>query len=587
MTITLSSLKVKNFRSCADVELSLSRFTALVGYNNSGKSNIISAITWLLKKYSLTEQDFFDISQPVEIEAIFSDIDQLDIDLLPENQRRQVEPYIECKKIRARRVQLRPYARPAEIKFEIFDSHQSEWRNNPAGIDAALSVLFPDPISIGAMEDAAEDATKAKTTTTIGKLLAEFTRSIQSGHADEINGHLQKVSDRLASSGQHRIRELSIIDQQINEKLQDVFPGVSIKLHFDVPTVADLIKAGTIKVAEGGGRERDITFFGHGTQRSIQMTLIRHLAEVKRGDVLGGTTLLLIDEPELYMHPFAIEQVRSALKKLSNDRYQVIFSTHSAQMIEASDAQNTLHVRKNDAGKTMLRKRLKDAIDIVVPNAVHQIEHLFSLSNSSQFLFSDSVLVTEGKTEKKLLPHIFQSVKGRTFGQMKIALIALDGVGNLNKTIAILRGMDLPAKAIVDLDYAFRGAIDEGILLATDTDISALKKQLERMESRLELNLDSATRLPVKGVQGSAAKGFELLAADAASAAHIERLHAKLRLHNIWLWTKGSFEPHLGIRNKTEHAWAEYMNTVSTHGFEKACSGDPKTMGVLDWICGK
>jgi putative ATP-dependent endonuclease of OLD family len=94
MAITLSEIKIRNFRSCAEVEIPLSRFTALVGYNNSGKSNILAAITWLLRRFTLGEADFFDPSKPVEIEATFSEIVQEDIDLLAEHQKKQIEPYV-------------------------------------------------------------------------------------------------------------------------------------------------------------------------------------------------------------------------------------------------------------------------------------------------------------------------------------------------------------------------------------------------------------------------------------------------------------------------------------------------------------
>ena len=55
-----------------------------------------------------------------------------------------------------------------------------------------------------------------------------------------------------------------------------------------------------------------LSTLGHGAQRSIQMTLIRHLADLKlNNQEQATTTLLLIDEPELYLHPQAIEILRS------------------------------------------------------------------------------------------------------------------------------------------------------------------------------------------------------------------------------------------------------------------------------------
>lgn len=584
MPIKLAELRIGNFRSCADVQIQLSQVTALIGYNNSGKSSILDAIVWLLRRQSLGSSDFFDLTQPIIVEATFSDIDQSDIGLLPDNQSRQIAPYIVQGILRTRRVQANPAAKVSDCKLEVGDPRTNEWRPAPTGMDTTLSVLLPDPITIGAMEDAAEDATKSKTTTTIGKLLAEFTAPIQKAHADEINLHLQRVVDLLSSSGVSRIAELSEIDRRINEKLLDVFPGITIKLHFDTPGFSEIIKTGTLRVAEDAGIERDFISFGHGTQRSIQMTLIRHLAELRREKAKAGTTLLLIDEPELYLHPFAIEQVRSALKVLAGAGYQVIYSTHSAQMIEPADSQNALLVRKGRDGKCIVRRRMRDAINTLVPDADHQIEHLFSLSNSSQFLFSDYVVLVEGKTERKLLPIIFHSALGKSLGQMKIALLALDGITNLSNTMAILNEMDLPTKAVVDLDYAFNNAIINGHLRKDDPDIVALLLQLERLESRGEITLHDDTRLPINGIQGKAYVAYQILALEVDSAKNIESIHKKLLDQHIWLWTKGTIEPHLGLQGKTERHWAIFIDRVSKDGYAEACSNDQKAISILEWL---
>lgn len=584
MAITVSRLRLSNYRSCRELEVELNRYTALVGYNNSGKSNILSALAWLLKKYSLPASEFWDPTLPITVYAELTEIEEKDIELLIERQQAQISPFIANKTLCIRRSQPHPDAKAAELPIEVLDPGTGEWKSNPTGIDNAIGVLLPDPLKISAMEDAEEDSTKAKTSTTIGKLLAEFTESIQQAHADELNHYLSEVSRRISSTGDARITELGVIDEGINGKLQDIFPGMSVSLHFDVPDVGTLIRAGTLKVKENDGVERDFGSYGHGAQRSIQMTLVRHLAEVKRGDKSGGTTLLLIDEPELYLHPFAIEQVRAALKQLSTQRYQVIFSTHSAQLIQPEDAQHVLLVRKGGNGETTIRKRLRDAIQNVVPGAQHQTEHLFSLSNASQFLFADSILVLEGKTERKLLPSIYQSYKQKSLGQSKVALISLDGCTNLSKTLRILTEMDMPTKAVVDLDYAFTRASSDGFIEATDADLVSLKNIFTRMATNGEVTIDPLTGLPMKGPQGTASDAYMLLAARTDTNAEIESLHQKLLVHGIWLWTRGAIEPHLNLTAKTESAWAAFQQSMGESSYQTACNNDAKAIQLIDWI---
>ena len=61
------------------------------------------------------------------------------------------------------------------------------------------------------MENAADDATKAKTTSTIGKLLGKLTESIQQQHKVKIAAHLGRVSEYLSSTGTRRLPALNDI----------------------------------------------------------------------------------------------------------------------------------------------------------------------------------------------------------------------------------------------------------------------------------------------------------------------------------------------------------------------------------------
>lgn len=584
MAHKISNIEIKNYKSCIDTELKLSDFTPLVGYNNAGKSNCLSAIQWLLRKSSLSDKDFYDLTQPVEIIATIEGVSQALLDLMPDRQRNSIESFVIGEELKIRRLQLTPNAKVGDIKLSVWDSANSEWVLNPTGIDNAIKVLLPDPIRIGAMENAAEDASKAKNTTTIGKLLAEFLEPVKIAHELELNRHLTEVGRRISSEGDLRFSELNSIDQNVNTKINDLFPGMSVKLHFSTPTIDDLIKAGTLKVFEEHGNGRDFSSYGHGAQRSIQMALVQYLAEVKRQSSASlSTTLLLIDEPELYLHPFAIEQVREALLALSDAGYQVIISTHSAQMITPESAEKTLLIRKNTTQGTHARTRLSDAIQTVVPNSTHQMEQLFSLSHSTQVLFAENVILTEGKTELRLLPFLFKTVSGLTMGQGKHALVAQSGVNDTKKSLSILSAMDLPAKAICDLDYSFNGAIKHGYTSETDPEIVALKAILQTLATAGRISINTNTGLPKKSNTVSAAQAFEILANETSAIPHIESLHNRMKLQGIWLWKKGAIEAHIGTTSKDESAWAQFKHDVNQNGLT-VCSDHQSILDLIEWL---
>lgn len=582
MALQITDVTIKNYKSCINTSLQLSGFTPLVGYNNAGKSNCLSALQWLLRKSSLSEQDFNDPASPIEVEADIHGVSQVLLDSMPEKQKKSIEKYVENGVLSIKRVQLVPAAKVAEIKLSVKDPATAQWVVNPTGIDNAINALLPEPIRIGAMENAAEDASKSKNTTTIGKLLAQFLEPVRQAHEQDLNTHLSEVSRRISSDGDMRFGELSNIDTNVNAKVAELFPGMSVKLHFETPTIDDLIKAGTLKVFEGQGDGRDFTSYGHGAQRSIQMALVQYLAEVKR-NVPDLTTLLLIDEPELYLHPFAIEQVREALSSLSNSGYQVVITTHSAQMVTPELAETTLLIRKNDQQGTYTRLRLADAIQKVVPNSVHQMEQLFSLSHSTQVLFAENVVLTEGKTELRLLPFLFKKACSKTMGQEKHALVAQSGVNDTKKSLEILAAMDLPAKAICDLDYGLTGAIRDGFVGATSPEVVAIKSRLAQIAPANNIALNGIG-LPKNSNHCTAAQAFEILANDAVAKPEIQSLHRVLKAQGIWLWTLGAIEAHIGTQSKDESAWAQFKSDVNQNGLAASCPDHQSILDLVEWI---
>jgi len=95
MSHKISNVVIKNYKSVINAEFKLSSFTPFVGYNNAGKSNCLSSIQWLLKKSSLSEKDFYDATQPIEVIATIEGITQTLLDLLPPSQKTSIEKYVQ------------------------------------------------------------------------------------------------------------------------------------------------------------------------------------------------------------------------------------------------------------------------------------------------------------------------------------------------------------------------------------------------------------------------------------------------------------------------------------------------------------
>tara|TARA_B100000787_G_C16181439_1_gene292069 strand:- start:202 stop:1974 length:1773 start_codon:yes stop_codon:yes gene_type:complete len=561
----ISKIHIENYKSIKNQEFDLFGFTPLVGYNNAGKSNILEAIKWVLRKTSLKIECFNDSAQPItmvgEIEGITTDI----LDNIDQGHRTRIEPFLENETLKIKRIQASPSQSVAQIQLQVLDPTDGiTWQNNPTGIDNAIKDLFPEPIHIGAMENSEDDISKSSTSSTIGKLLAEIIGPIELQYGQQVSGALNGLKEILDAEGIHRAPELVTFDQEINNKLDAFFPDIKVKVHIPTPELKEVFKKGTIKVYENLlPTPKDVGLLGHGAQRSIQMTLIRHLADLKLASQQNRTTtLLLIDEPELYLHPQAIEILRNSLNVLSNQGYQVIFSTHSPFMITQKDVGNTVLVRKNNTQGTFKRTTLKTAIPLVEQQAPHQLTLLYSLSNSSNILFSEKVVLAEGKTENKLLPVIIEKVTGKTILHHKAALVKLDGSGSTKKSMQVLSAMDLPTKAVVDLDFALKNGIKEGYLQATDTDITACLNELTNLAVPNNIAIGSDGWPAKNNGSVSAAEGFSILAKSSNTQQNIINICTKMQVHNIWVWKNGTIEDHLNLSGKSEAIWAAFNHTL-------------------------
>lgn len=586
MSHKLTTVKIENFKSIKTIEFELSEYTPLVGYNNAGKSNILEAIKWVLRKSSLKITDFNNPNNSVIMTAKIEGISQAILDNLNDTHRQRIEPFLNSESLTIRRTQLVPNATAAQIRLEVLNPTDGQWQNNPTGIDNAIKDLFPEPIHIGAMENSEEDVSKSKSGTTIGKLLSEIIGPIEQQYGAQLRTVLDGLKDVLDADGSNRATELSNFDTQVNQKLDSFFPDINIKVHVPTPELKEVFSKGTIKVYENQSLSgTDVSALGHGAQRSIQMTLIRHLADLKTASQQQTTTtLLLIDEPELYLHPQAIEILRKSLKTLANQGYQIIFTTHSPFIITEKDIANTILVRKNTTLGTYKRNSLKSAIPQVEQNAQHQLTLMFALSNSSNILFSERVILSEGKTENRLMPFLIEKISGNSLGVNKCALVQQGGSGNTKKSKLVLDMMDLPCKAIVDLDYAFKQAIEDGFLQANDTDILACKTEMANLANTNGINLIDGW--PTKRNSSmTAEEAFALLAQSPSIQVNIQNLKAKLISNGIWIWTKGAIEKHLNIQGKNEQVWANLKNNIETNGIVLALPNDHQEISdCINWL---
>lgn len=66
--------------------------------------------------------------------------------------------------------------------------------------------------------------------------------------------------------------------------------------------------------------------------------------------------------------------------------------------------------------------------------------------------------------------------------------------------------------------------------------------------------------------------------------AHIAELVRKLRDQNVWLWSAGAIEPHLGLSEKSKHAWLTLQVRLESEPLEDVCADAIGIRSLVEWM---
>lgn len=590
----LSHITIQNFRACRDVSLPLEGYTPLVGQNNAGKSTILEAICWILKPTALSSSDFHDNNTQVMVAACIDGITAEVLERIPEPKHRAaIEPY--C---RHGRLWVRVTASGAGAKAiakEVWDVDQcpdqelpNHWRDYPTGLPQAVSALLPAPLFIEAMDDIGEDLGKAKAGSTIKELLDEIMVPVLKAHAD-LNQALDTIRHILSADGNNRSPHLQSFDEAATQALANFFPGLALDLDLQVVDVKEFFKAGDLHVTDKmTGDRRRFDQMGTGTQRAIQMALIRYLAETRTTDAeKTSRKLLLIDEPELYLHPQGVRRLRQALASLTDAGFQVIFSTHSPLMLSRENAADTVIVGRTAEAGVITQKPLRQAVQDALAGAESQSRTLFEMGNLADIYFADRVVLCEGKTDRRILPLAYEQLYQQAPDLDHTAFVSLGSCSDIPKALPVLAAMGIKACAVADLDFAFTHA-RSGInpMLAKETeDLTQAKAVLARLRPKHGFTL-GGNGLPTNDKQAGwmAADVWALMAANDEGRAASDQAHETLKASGVWVWPLGCIEQVTGTNDKGENAIIEQEERLRTMSAADIEQQMPAFKACFDWI---
>ena len=409
----LTKLIVKNFRCIGSggVEIDLNDIVVLVGANNVGKSSILKAYELAMSqgsnKAKLDLNDFPNSSidennlPEIELHTIVYDNSPGEkwITIIDGGERLVRERFI--------------WKFPGEPVRQGWDAEAQDWSDNvPWGAPNVANSRRPEPHRVDAFDSPEEQADEIKKLLMQG--INEKVKAIQNekpgdGEETQYQKLLREVKElqvKVVADSQQQIDEVSA---ELTALIEKVFPDH--KIEFDARAEDNLDKTITLfktsaelLMGPEGGYMSTIDRQGSGARRTLLWTALKFIAEAGRKAKPDNTRphLLLIDEPEICLHPHAIREACNVLYELpQTGNWQVMVTTHSPIFIDFSRDNTTIvRVEKNAEGHiqgTTVFRPDKVKLD---PDDKANLKML-NLCDPyvAEFFFGGKTIIVEGDTE--------------------------------------------------------------------------------------------------------------------------------------------------------------------------------------------
>ncbi len=191
-----------------------------------------------------------------------------------------------------------------------------------------------------------------------------------------------------------------------------------------------------------------------GERSIIQIILTTVGHELKSG-------LLLLDEPELHLHPQIQSNVLGLLTDIAKEYdLQIILATHSPCFISEKTISNVyrFYLAPGEDVTKVIRPTLTPDQRVLL--------RVLELSNSTKIFFSRKVILVEGESDEYFMRFLLK--KEYSQGAQGVEVLNIQGKGNRQEWIQFLSGMGLPTAFIGDFD----NLVGEGIF--TDAELNSI-----------------------------------------------------------------------------------------------------------------
>lgn len=488
----IREIAIRNFKSIRELEMTeIERALIIVGKNSTGKTVILDAVLAVTQNYQVKESDFYSLEGNIRISMVF-EISQADLRLFHKrgivSKYKRFETWLEDFKKKLPSYQDDKISFTFTVNRSGVIRYADEMNKNNQYIPRILPKIHYIDHSRN-IEDIQNDIFLSQGEEAMANLRNNtciFDPMKICNNCFQCIGVIEKKSpNELTIPETTKLLEFKLYHMNVDsflEKLNLYFERNSERaqkirfgLKFDIDS---MFLMDTVVLNEERNTEGSLSTMSAGTKSIYILSLLE--AYTSEDGVIPS--IILMEDPEIYLHPQLVKTASEILYRLSK-KNQVIFSTHSPNLLF------------NFNSKQIRQIVLDENYDTTVKEHTDIDEILNDLGYSANDLMNVSfVFIVEGKQDSARLPLLLNHYYSEMY----------DEYGELSRIAVIATNSCTNIKTYANLKYINKLYLKDNFLMIRDgdgKDAKELKQDLcKYYQSREKFDVNNLPRVQERNV---------------------------------------------------------------------------------------
>lgn len=519
--LKIRQVSIENYRSIKDVTVSLRDMTGLIGENNVGKTNVLTALGLFFRGTirGISENDFFRGRAEGEENSIRISVE---FHKLTDREKKKFTKYLVEERLTVRKsfwvgddgkVNSRFQAKVTEpkqdfLKLSKFDEYKSdltkivkkeglpEYFKAESGRVSQASYLegveryisehqdeiewdeptysdsfygwkevaqgyMPEFFHVPAVRDVSEES-KVTRTTFFGQLVEAMISTMVEENPEvlDIKQHVERFGELISRGDDERLEEIKEFENQLTDILKESMPNTQVEIQFSPPSVREFFSFGTTVYVDDGIRTV-VDAKGHGLQRAMIFAIFRAYADFLRKKI--GTEEG-VDEPS---YIFAIEEPELYLHPHSQRKLHKVLKQVAVkdQVIYCTHSPHFVDILDYPSVCIVCKPDVAEGTqtfqclgELFEPDEREElVTSLKCGAAQSELFFAKKVILVEGPTEAVVFPMFADELEADLDGS-GVSIIDVGGKGNIPRFMKVLNAFKIPYLAMYDVDPKKEGS---------------------------------------------------------------------------------------------------------------------------------